>query len=401
MHPTLASLLAISVVALLAPLLSDTLCRRRVPAVVVEILLGIAIGPQLLGLASVDATIETLSRFGLAFLFFMAGFEIDFARIRGRPLWLALAGWLISLLLAMAVARTMAAAGLSSAPLYIGLALTTTAIGTLMPILRDGHELDTRFGTYILAAGAVGEFVPILAIALLLNPDQGEMVGAGQLVLYAAILVVVALLAGRRQPGPVVRLLARTLRSSDQWAVRLSIVLLIGLASLAQAFSIEFLLGAFAAGVIAGRLFDVALQVRPHHIDVVRAKYEGIAFGFLVPIFFVASGMQFDLAALWRDPLSLALLPLFVVLFLVVRGLPALLLYRGTLGAGERLPLALMASTQLPLVIAITDLGVDRKLLEPSLATAMVGAGMLSVLLLPPLALQLRRQRPATEAAEA
>jgi Kef-type K+ transport system membrane component KefB len=379
------ALVIIGAVAVLAPLVVDLPPRLRLPVVVAELGFGIVIGPDVLDLVEVDDLIDFLSQLGLAFLFFLAGLEIDLGRIRGRPLKLATGGWLLSIALAFGIAGLLHATGYIVSELYLGVALSTTALGVLMPILRDLGELETRFGTFSVAAGALGEFGPILAIALLLS---GESFGVSAilLVIFTLAALLAAVLTLRFQPPRLVSALQRTMHSSAQLPVRLSILILLALVYLASREGLDLLLGAFAAGIIVG------LVSKSEDAEPLRIKLEGIGFGFFIPIFFVVSGIEFDLDALLDDPSSLLRVPLFLVLFLVVRGLPALLLYRRDLSRAERWPLALLSSTALPLVVAITTIAVEAGQMRPENAAALVGAGMLSVFIYPLVALTLRRR---------
>jgi Kef-type K+ transport system membrane component KefB len=275
----------------------------------------------------------------------------------------------------------------------IGLALTTTALGTLLPILRDAGLVEGRFGARIMAIGSVGEFAPILAIAVLLdrrNPGATSVL----LVVFVAVAVAAALVA-RAHPPAVIRFLHRHVHSSAQLPVRVSMLLAIGLVFLAFRFGLDVLLGAFAAGIV------VRLFVQGEDSHVVRGKLEAIGFGFLVPIFFIVSGMQFDLHALFATPAGLARVPLFLVLLLVVRGAPVLLLHRRDLPRYQQVPLALFASTGLPLIVVITAIGVEEGRMRPVNAAALVAAGMLSVLLYPAIARALLRRGPGTRPGEA
>jgi Kef-type K+ transport system membrane component KefB len=382
---TIQSLAVIAIAAVLAPVLADLLRTLRIPSVVIEIGLGILVGQQVLAWATVDDVVDGLAQLGLAFLMFLAGFEIDLQRINGKPLVRATVGWLVSLGLAFALAFAMVHEGFALDTLVIGLALTTTALGTLLPMLRDADVLTTRFGGFMLAIGTVGEFGPIVAIALLLSSDNP--VGTGLLlVVFVVVAAAAALLAVRPQPPKVVDLLRKNLHSSSQLPVRISVLLIILLIWLASSLGLDVLLGAFAAGVV------VRLLSHGEDGEVVRVKLEAIGFGFLIPIFFIVSGMEFDIDALVDSPSTILRLPLFLVLFLVVRGLPALVLYRGDLPRSQLTPLALFSATGLPLIVVITGLGVDTGRMLPENAAALVGAGMLSVLIFPLIGFgQLRR----------
>jgi Kef-type K+ transport system membrane component KefB len=388
------SFLVISVVAAMAAITVAVLPRRAAPpVVVVELLLGIAIGPHGLGVAEVDDFIGFFSNLGLALLFFFAGYEIDFARIRGRPVQLGAWGWLMSIVIAYAVGAVLVADGIVLSFVFAGSALATTAIGTLIPILRDSGELRTGFGRYLLAAGAVGEFGPILLVTLVLS-SQNPVREAALLIAFVAVALGVALLSARwaDRGWPVME---RTLEASSQLAVRLVVVLVFALTALATDLGLDVLVGGFAAGMI------MRLALRGREAGALESKLAAVGFGFLVPFFFVTSGMRFDVDALVSSAGALAKLPLFLVLLLVVRGAPALLLYRGVLGARDRLALAFFSATALPLVVGITTIAVAEGHMRSSTAAALVGAAILSTLAFPFAGLALRRAGPAPAPAPA
>jgi Kef-type K+ transport system membrane component KefB len=386
------SLLVIVGTAALAGLLVMFLSPRLViPVVVVELLLGILIGPQVAGLAEVDPTTEFLGNLGLGMLFFFAGYEIDFNRIKGAPLRLAGIGWALSLALAYGIGGVLAAAGVILSYLYTGSAMATTAIGTLIPILRDAGELRTRFGSYLLAAGAAGEFGPILLVTLILsttNPLHEALV----LVLFVILAVFIGVLSVRSawRGWPLIE---RTLETSSQLAVRLTVVLVFGLVALATELGLDLLLGGFVAGMIT------RLALRDREVSVFDSKLTAVGYGLLIPFFFVTSGMAFDAEALFESAEAILKLPMFLALFLLVRGTPALLLYRSAMAPKDRASLAFFSSTQLPLVVAITTLAVDGGHMHSSTAAALVGAAIISTLVFPLVGLRLREgaeREPAT-----
>ncbi len=351
------------------------------PVVVVELLLGIVLGPRVLGL-HVSQFISFFSDLGLGLLFFFAGYEIDLRRIAGRPLWLGLAGWAVSLALAYAIGGVLASAGVVLSLLYTGSALSTTAIGTLIPILSDTGELRTRFGTYLLGAGAVGEFGPILLLTLILS-TQGTVHNGLILIAFIGLAVGVAVFAVRSAERTL-PLLEQTLESSSQLAVRWIVVLVFALALIASELGLDLLLGGFAAGMITRQV------LRAHELPAFDSKLTAVAFGVFVPFFFIVSGMKLDVAALFSSASGVLKMVVFLLLFVLVRGTPALLLYRGVLDARERVALALMCSTQLPLVLAITTLAVSGGHMRASTAAALVGAAVLSTLAFPVLGLRVR-----------
>lgn len=383
------SVLVVAAVAVLAPILADLTSRVRVPIVVAEVALGILVGPEVLDLATPDDFLEALSTFGLAFLFFLAGLEIDFAEIAGRPTNLAVGGWGLSIALGLTIALVLWGAGAIDAPVLVGLALTTTALGTLMPILRDAGVLGGRFGTYLVAAGAAGEFLPVVAVSGILAVEAGEPARTSLLLVFGAVAAGAALVAMRARPARVVRLIQTTMGTSGQLAVRLSVLMIAALVVLAAELGQDVILGAFTAGIVVG------IVIRHTDAREFEGKLDAIGFGFLIPIFFIVTGMDYDLDAVLDEPSSLVLVPAFAALFLLCRGLPALLLYRGDLERSELPSLALFSAAALPLVIAITEIGTDTGTMPEQEAVALVGAGMLSVLLFPVLALALRRRSRA------
>jgi Kef-type K+ transport system membrane component KefB len=378
--------LVIIVAAAVAGTLSTVLRIRTIviPAVVIELLFGVLIGPHVAGLTT-GPFVKFFADLGLGLLFYFAGYEIDLPRIKGLPLELAVAGWLLSLAIAYAAGGVLAAAGVVLSLLYTGSALATTAIGTLIPILSDEGELKTRMATYLLAAGAVGEFGPLLLLTLILSA-QSTLHNALILLAFVAIVVLVAILA-TRSSRRTLPLFERTLEKSSQVAVRWILVLVFALALLAYRLGLDLLLGGFAAGVITRAL------LRDYELPTFDSKLTAVGFGVFVPFFFVVSGMNLDVTALFASPSGVLKLVVFFVLFLVVRGTPALLLYRRVLDARERRALAFFSSTQLPLVVAITDLAVSSGHMRPSTAAALVGGAALSTLVYPILAV--RQKLPA------
>lgn len=384
--------------AFVAPFLSDHLARWvAIPSVVLELVLGVLIGPVALGWARPGEVVTAISDLGLSMLMFLAGYEIDFGRIRGRPLRLAVTGWLISLAAGLLIATGIVfwldgsspddlVAHHSAAALVIGLAIATTALGTILPPVRDAGLLPTPLGGRVLAIGAMGEFGPIVAVALLLttsNPARTALL----LVLFVALALGGLWLATRKRPPRLARLVSATLNTSAQVAVRLAMLVVVFMLWVALKLGLDALVGAFSAGIIVKAFLGTGSRSEAH---VVESKLEGIGFGFLVPFFFVMSGVKLDLKALAASPAAIAMIPVFLVLFLLIRGIPTLVLHRGDeLARSGRNALALFASTQLPMVVVITNIGVQVNAIKTSTAAALVTAGMLSVLVFPLVALRL------------
>jgi Kef-type K+ transport system membrane component KefB len=358
-----------------------------VPEIVIQIIFGILLGPYVLNLAHPNSVVSALSDFGLTYLMFLAGTEIDFATMRAGQAPRAVGSWMVSVLLALLVGVFLHSTGLVLDSVVVALCLTTTALTTLVPMLRDAGVLDSGFGPVILSVGAIGEFGPILAVALLLT-ERDTTITILLLTLFVFVAVAAALLAVQVRPPGFVLLLRRHLHSTSQLPVRISVLLVILLAYLALKLSLDVLLGAFAAGVV------VRLFIRGEDKEQVTSKLEAIGFGFLIPIFFIESGIKFDLHALVRQPKVLLLVPMFTVIFLVTRGLPTLVFFRQVLSKAQAQALGILASTGLPLIVVITTIGVDEHKMKPQNAAALVAAGMLSVLVFPILGLRRLRLDP-------
>lgn len=316
MQPLSTSLVLIALLAVAAPLAARFLDRvLKVPVMVFEIILGIVLGPSLLGWIQSTQFTDTLADFGLAMLFFVAGNEIDFTAIRGRPANRAAAGWVISLAAGIGAGLVLAPA--PEAAVIIGVALCSTALGTLLPILRDAGESKSPMGVTVAALGAVGEFGPLVAVSLFFS---GRELGPATAVLLGFVLLtgLAIFLASRARHSLLHSQVTRTLHTSGQFAVRSIMFILSVLVVLSMVLGLDMLLGAFAAGV----LWKVAIARAPEHDrHVIEMKIDAIAFGFLVPIFFIDTGIDFELNALTSSPVTLALVPLFLVLLLFIRGL--------------------------------------------------------------------------------
>ena len=372
------SLVLVLAAASAGAILSRLHSRIVLPTVVIEIVLGILIGPEGLGWADLDDYIDFLANLGLVFLFFFAGLELVEHRVARSSIVRGTAGWGISIALGILIGYLLHGAGLDAEGWLLGVALSTTALGTLVPILADARLLSTRFGSAVIGAGVAGEFWPILVISIFLTGAYGAVAETVLLVVFGGIVLLAAAAALRARPSRVVHVLQQTVHTTGQAAVRLSVFTLCALVFISIQAGFDFVLGAFAGGLVVGLALSTA-DAAP-----VRMRLEGVGYGFLVPIYFVVTGMNFDLDSL-LTPTGLGLAGLFLCLFVVVRGLPALLWLR-QLGPRETLGLALFSATGLPLIVAIAGIGIDRGAIGAGVGTSLIGAGMASVLLFPLLA---------------
>jgi Kef-type K+ transport system membrane component KefB len=369
------SLVFVFLASTLGAVLSRWHLRIVLPTVVVEIVLGILIGPEALGLAEIDPYISFLSDFGLALLFFFAGLEVIEHHVPRNALRRGTVGWGMSLAIGLSVGLVLQQAGVDAEWWLLAVALATTALGTLVPILSDAGVLPTPLGRAVLGTGVAGEFWPIIFISVFLTSVYGEVTEILLLLGFGLLVAGAARVAMQARPPRLLRIVQDTLHTTGQVGVRASIFLLALLVFLAADAGFEFVLGAFAAGIVVGLALD-----SPEG-KIVRVRLEGIGFGFLVPVYFVVTGMAFDLDSLLTAE-GLALAGLFLALLLVTRGASALLWLR-ELGTRQTASLALLGATGLPLIVAIVGIGQERGDISDSVGASLIGAGMISVLLYP------------------
>jgi Kef-type K+ transport system membrane component KefB len=377
-HTDLRSLVLVLAASAAAAFLSRIGTRLVLPTVVLEIVLGILIGPEALGWATEVDAVQFLSNFGLAMLFFFAGLEVVEKHVPTRSIVRGSLGWAVSIVLGIAIGYLLHALGLGAEGWLIGITVSTTSLGTLVPILSDSGVLRTPLGTAVLGTGVAGEFWPIIVMSVFLTGVYGAFEEVVLLVVFGAIALGAAVAALRARPPRLVAILRETLHSTGQLGVRLAILLLAALVLLAVDVGFDFILGAFAAGLIVGLVIDTPDG------RVVRMRLEGIGFGFLIPMYFVATGLTFDIDSLLSGR-GLALAALFLAVLLVVRGASALLWLR-ELGSRTTASLALYGATALPLIVALVTIGSDRGAITGNVGASLIGAGMISVLVYPLLA---------------
>ncbi|HLH84728.1 MAG TPA: cation:proton antiporter [Trebonia sp.] len=385
----LNDLVAVALVAALTPLVVAALPGPRIPQVVVFLLGGILIGPHVLGLAETGG-IQLLANIGLGFLFLLAGYELEPRLLRQRPGRLAMLGWLISAAIAIGAAAALTAAGYVKDYVPVGLALTTTALGTLLPILRDNGMLGGKFGEYVYAAGAAGELFPILIIAVFLT-KRGSFVALASVGAVGVLAVILSVAPWLARSGTVQRIIREGQDATGQITLRWAVVLLFLLLAVASRFGLDVVLGAMLAGIVL-RTWTRRLNIDTAGLE---HKFDAVGYGIFIPIFFVSSGMSIDLKAIGQDPLRMILL---LLMLLVVRGLPSLLVYRHALAVRQRVEMTFVTATSLPLLIALADIGQQDGVMLPATTAALTGAGVLSVLVYPLIAVGLHRAAPLTPA---
>jgi Kef-type K+ transport system membrane component KefB len=389
MELSFTNLLIVVAVGFAAPLALGLAPAIRIPSIVLEIVLGIVVGPAVLGWVHVDDPVQVFATVGLAYLLFLAGLEIDFRRLRGRVLRLTLLGFAASLVLAVIAGVLLKAGGLASQPLFVAIVLASTSLGVLVPVLKDSGESGTTFGQLIIAGGTIADFATVILLSLFFSREAGSTTSkvillAGLFLVAVALALAIAGIEHSRRVGETLRRLQDT---TAQIRVRGAFVLLVGLVALANTLGLEVILGAFIAGAMISLVdHDRAMT----HVDF-RRKLEAAGFGIFIPVFFVTTGVKYDLDALTASASTLLHVPVFLAALVVVRGLPALL-YRPLIPR-DRIPVAmLMQATSLPFIVAATSVGLALGVITPANAAALIAAGLLSVVLFPAAALVLLRR---------
>jgi Kef-type K+ transport system membrane component KefB len=386
------SLLIVGAVAVAVPLLLGLVPAVKVPAVVLEILGGVLVGPAVLGWVHLDVAVRVTADLGLGFLLFMAGYEIDLRQFDRRVLLLVGRAFAASVALALLVAYGLQLGGQVKDGLLVGITLMATSLGVLVPILKDADQTETDFGRLIMAAGSVAELAPLVLLSVFFSASSANpSVELGLLAGFVAFTAAVVVATQRvRVLGPLRKAVQRLENTSSQLRVRLAITFALAFAVAAEHFGLATILGAFLAGVIVRRTDEV-----PASQEVFQGKLEAIGFGFLIPVFFVSTGVGLDVASLFRSERAILLVPVFLVALLVVRGLPALL-YARVAGGTRAIAAGFMQATSLTFIVVATVIGVQTSHQRPSTAAALVVAGLLSVVIYPPVALQVLKSTVTT-----
>jgi Kef-type K+ transport system membrane component KefB len=386
------NLLIVVAVGLLAPLALGFFPRLRLPAIVLELVLGIAIGPSGLGWVKPDLPVSILALVGLAFLLFLSGLEIDVERLRGRILKLTTVGFALSFAIAIILGLGLKAGGFVRSPLFIAIVLAASSVSVIFPVLKDSNNTGSSFGQLVLASASIAEFGAIILLSLFFS-GKGSTSTAGTLILVGVFGLVVVLvgvaIAGVERSINVSRVLLRLQDTTAQIRIRAAFVLLIGFTALADQVGLETILGAFAAGVVLS-LIDRDDMTHPQF----RLKLEAAGFGVFIPVFFVTSGLRFDLHALFASASTVARVPLFLLAIYLARGLPAIVYVR-LLGRSRAFIAGVLQATSLTVIVAATQIGLQLGVVTRASGAGLIAAGLLSVVISPALGLMLlRREQP-------
>src|SRR5919205_3749712 len=377
--PSLTNLLVVAAIAFAVPFALGLFPRLQLPSVVLEIVAGIVAGPSVLGIVHVDQTVSVVALLGLGFVLFLAGLEIELDKLRGPVLKLTGLAFALSFGIALAVSLGLKAAGLVDTPLLVAIILCATSLGVLVPVLKDAGEISSPFGQLIVAAASIADFGAIILLTLFFSGEGGigsTLLLLGALLVLAAVVFVTV--RGAEHSMRITSDLARLQDTTAQIRIRAAIVLFVGFAAVAQELGLEVILGTFIAGAVISLLDRDEVMTHPDF----RRKLEAMGFGFFIPVFFVTSGVRFDLDALTASASNLAMVPVFLVALLVVRGLPALM-YRRVVDGSHTAIAGIMQATSLPFIVAATAIGMDLGLIDAAASAALIGAGLLSVLIFP------------------
>jgi Kef-type K+ transport system membrane component KefB len=396
------NLLIVVAAGFAAPFALGFFPKVRLPAIVFELVLGIILGPAVLGWVHVDEPVAVMSLIGLAVLLFLAGIEIEFDKLRGKVLRATLIGFVLSFGIAVVLGLILKQAGLVKQPIFLAVLLCATSLGVLVPVLKDAGQINSTFGQLVIAAGSIADFGAVILLSLLFSRESGST--TSKVILLVGLFVIALLIglavAGFEHSARVRMVLARLQDTTAQIRVRAAFVLLIGFVALAGKFGLEVILGAFIAGAIVSLVDRDREMTHP----LFRRKLEAVGFGVFIPIFFVTSGVKYDLDALTSSGSTIARVPIFLAALLIARGVPALL-YARLIPRRQVLIAGLMQGTSLPFIVAGTAIGQELGLISAGSSAALIAAGLLSVLIFPALSLALLRgggmtRQPASDAAE-
>jgi Kef-type K+ transport system membrane component KefB len=389
MDTSFTSLAIVVAAGFAAPLAIGLIPSLRLPSVVVEIVLGILIGPSVLGWAKADEPVQVLALIGLSFLLFIAGLEVDYERFRGKLLRVTTLGFALSLAIGFAIGVALDAAGIVRSPLLIAIMFSATGLGIVIAVLKDAGQVETSFGQLVIAGSSIAEVGTIVLLTLFFSGESSS-IGAKVVLLglfgFFCLAVVVAVTRLERSIR-VAETLVRLQDTTAQIRVRGAFVLLSVFVALASKFGLEAILGAFLAG--AALRFVDRNQAMTH--PQFRQKLDAAGFGIFIPFFFVTSGVRYDAGALFAHPSTLARVPLFLAILLTVRGVPALL-YRRLASNRETAAAALLQATSVGFLVVSSQIGQEMGLISVANAAAVVAAGLLSVIVFPLAAVTITRR---------
>jgi Kef-type K+ transport system membrane component KefB len=382
MESPFASLVGVATIAFLIPFTLGFFPRLRVPVVVAELIAGIVFGPAVLGWIQVTPVITTMASLGVAFLLFLAGMELDLGELQGPPARRGALSFAMTFALALAVTIPLGMTGHILSPLLVAIALSATSVGIIVPVLRDTGLLSSNAGLHAMAGGAVAEFATIAMLGIFFATNGGSALEEVILIVMLAVAALIALTLLRRtsnwKPGKII--LDRLDETTSQPRVRGAVLLMLAAGALSLKFGFEPILGTFLAGII------FAIIIRGDRFEErLRMRVEAIGFGFLVPIFFITSGLRFDTHGLVGLP-SVVLVGLFALILLFVHLTPALVLHTRSLGLRTATAVGMLQATNLSFIVVAVEVGRQIGKLRDVNASALILAGLVSAIAFPPIA---------------
>lgn len=377
------SLLLIVSISAIVPLIAKAIPKQFIPETVLLIVSGALLGPHMSGLILSDSeSIKFLSEMGCGFLFLLAGSEIDPKSLSGADGKHGLLSWIVSFIVGIVFAFIMPSiASGKQGVMAVGLLMTTTALGTLMPILKDKGIIGTRVGDLIISYGTWGELATVVAVAVLLSARSGWITGLILLLLFI-ICVVIGILGSKavKSGSKLYEFIKEKAETNSQMTVRVVILLLVALITFSAVFDLDIVLGAFAAGFVLRHVLPEKENESLHR------KLNGISYGFFVPLFFVVSGCGINLNAVRKRPM---LMVVFILSLMLIRAVPIVLSLsfrksvRKELSIHSRFSVAFYCTMALPLIVAITNIAVKNNIMEQDTASVLVAAGAATVFLMP------------------
>ena len=373
-----AALLLITFLALIVPVIVRHITFIRLPGVVGEILAGIVIGRSGLNLVEATPILTFLQEFGFTLLMFLSGLEMNLGALRSpvardtparswqQPIPLALLIFVLTVVMALIVGVAMAAFNLASNPILMGLILSTTSLGIVVPVLKERGLTTTRYGQVLLVSALISDFVTLLLLSLVIAIlSQGLTLD-----LLLVLLLLAAFVAAVHIGGIVSRLtlLTRIIdelsHATAQIQVRGALALMVAWVVLAQALGVEVILGAFLAGAIISFSRRRADSPLPEKLD-------AIGFGFFIPLFFIMVGAEFDIRTLLASPRGLLLVPVLIAGAYIVKIVPALLL-RSIFSWRETLAAGMLLASRLSLIIAASAIALELGAITPATNAALI-----------------------------
>ena len=381
MHLTLVNLLGVAIIAFCVPFILGFFPRARIPAVALELVAGIIVGPSVLGWIEAGPVVSVIATIGVAFLLFLAGLELDVDVLKGPALVRGSLSFLLSFALALTLMTPLGAKGIILSPLLVAIALSATSLGILVPVLRDTGQLNTDVGRFTMGGASAAEVGTIALLGVFFAGKESSAAVSALLLAAVAVLAVLLLAALRYTVrwAPGRRILDKLDETSAQGRVRFAVMIFLAAAAVAMQFGFEGILGSFVAGIVVG---IVVRHDRFAHA--LRTKLEAIGFGLFVPAFFVTSGLRFELGAI-KGIAEVERAVLFFVALIAVRAIPAVL-YRPYLTWRECLASGLLQSTNLSFIVVTVGVGTELDRLREINATALILAGLVSALVLPTIA---------------